>query len=229
MKKSIVAVLATTTVLSAVHLAKADTIADWTFETSLPSGTGPYSPEVGSGSATAVGLGTISNPAGNGSSHSFSANGWNVGTSYYQFQVSTLGYNNVTLSYDQTSSNTGPGLFNLEYTTDGVNFFTVSSGYSVLANASPNPVWNGTTSSSLYSFNYNLSSIAGLNNQSVVDFLIVDASTTSANGGTVAGTGTDRVDNVIVTGSLAPVPEPSTLALGALGAVAGLLRLRRKA
>jgi hypothetical protein len=229
MKKSIVAVLATTTALSVAHLAQADTLADWTFESTLPSGTGPYSPEIGSGSATAVGLGTISSPAGNGSSHSFSANGWNVGTSYYQFQVSTIGYNNLTLSYDQTSSNTGPGLFNLEYTTDGVNFFTIASGYSVLANASPNPVWNVTTSSSLYNFSYNLSSITGLNNQSVVDFLIVDASTTSANGATVAGTGTDRVDNVIVSGTVAPVPEPSTLALCALGAVGGLLRLRRKA
>jgi hypothetical protein len=227
MKKSIVAVLATTTALSAAHLAKADTLADWTFETSVPTTAGPFSPEIGSGSATAVGLGTISSPAGNGSTHSFSANTWNVGTSYYQFQVSTLGYNNLSLSYDQASSNTGPGLFNLEYTTDGVNFFTITSGYSVLANASPNPVWNGTTSSGLYSFSYNLSSIAGLNNESVVDFLIVDAGTTSANGGTVASGGTDRVDNVIVTAS--PVPEPSTLALCGLGAVGGLLSLRRKA
>ncbi len=229
MKKSIVAVLATTTALSAAHLAKADTLADWTFETSVPTTAGPFSPEIGSGSATAVGLGTISSPAGNGSTHSFSANTWNVGTSYYEFDVSTIGFNNISISYDQASSNTGPGLFNLEYSTDGVHFSNLLTDYTVLANATPNTPWSGTGSENLaYNISFNLNALA-VNNAATLDFRMVDDSATSANGGAVGSGGTDRVDNVIVAGSVAPVPEPSTLALCGLGGLATLLRLRRKA
>jgi hypothetical protein len=94
-------------------------LADWTFETSQPAATdsttaGPYAAESGvygssskasgnhAGSAT-----DYSSPAGNGSSHSFSANTWAVGD-YWQFQGSSTGYQDITLSFDQTSSNTGP-------------------------------------------------------------------------------------------------------------------------
>ena len=46
---------------------------------------------------------------------------------------------------------------------------------------------------------------------------------TSVTGGT-AGTGTVRMDNVVINGTL--VPEPSAALLGALGMI-GLLRRRR--
>jgi len=230
MKKFVVAILAIFGVLSATHqVAKADVLADWTFETSVPAGTGPYSPEAGSGSATAVGLGTISSPAGNGSSHSFSANGWNASTSYYQFQVSTLGLSNIGVSYDQASSATGPGSFIFQYSTDGINFVNYAT-YNVQINGSPNTPWGaGNGVQSLYNFSFDLTSITDLNNASVIDFRLVDAGTTSANGGTVGSGGTDRVDNFTVYDNYAPVPEPSTLALCGLGLVGGLLRLRRKA
>src|SRR5271165_4431061 len=87
------------------------TIADWTFETSQPATAGPFNPEVGAGSATGshAGAAVYSTPAGNGSSHSFSANTWAVGD-YYQYQVSTVGDSGtIYLSFDQTSSSTGPG------------------------------------------------------------------------------------------------------------------------
>jgi len=69
-----------------VACTRAQTIADWTFETTIPSAAGPYSPEVGAGSASgshALGTTVYSSPAGNGSSHSFSANMWTTGD-YFQ-------------------------------------------------------------------------------------------------------------------------------------------------
>jgi hypothetical protein len=216
-------------VLFSAQLSRAQTtIADWTFETSQPATAGPFNPETGSGSATGshVGATVYSSPAGNGSSHSFSSTAWAVGD-YYQFQVSTLNYQNLSVSYDQASSNTGPGRGNFSYSTDGVNFTVYSAGYTILANASPNPVWNSTTSSSIYTFNYDLSAVPGLNNATAVYFRIVDANTISANGGTVASGGTDRVDNFIVTGS--PVPEPGVLTfVGCGGLFLAMRSVRRR-
>jgi hypothetical protein len=231
MKKSCVAILITSGFLSIIPATQAGVIADWTFESSVPSGTGPasvgpFNAEIGTGSAYAVGLGTISSPAGNGSPHSLSANGWTnaiPASSYYQFNVSTVGNSSIGVTFDQTSSATGPANFQLQYSTDGISFTTFAS-YSPLVNASPNPVWNMSTSSSLYTFNFDLSSITVLNNASTVDFRLQATGLTSENGGTIALGGTDRVDNFIVS----TVPEPSTLALSGLAGIFGLVRILRR-
>ncbi len=186
MKKTCVATLTAVAALSIVQTASASVIADWTFETSQPSTAGPFSPEIGAGSALGshAGASVYSTPAGNGSSHSFSSTLWAVGD-YYQFSVSTLGLNNIGISFDQTSSNTGPGQFGLQYSTDGTTFTTFGSGYSVLANAAPNPLWNATTSSSLYTSTVDFSSVTALNNDSTVYFRLVDTSTALCHGGVV--------------------------------------------
>jgi hypothetical protein len=195
-------------------------IAQWTFETSIPLTAGPVAPEIGAGSALGshVGAAAYSSPAGNGSTHSFSANTWAVGD-YWQFQVNTVGSFNVGISYDQTSSGTGPRDFRLDYSLNGSSWTTFTT-YSVLANAAPNPVWNASTSSSLYTFTDNFA--GAVDNQATVYFRLIDNSTTSANGGTVGTGGTDRVDNFTV----AVVPEPTTLSLlGGFGLLAlGLFR-----
>ncbi|HWB54022.1 MAG TPA: hypothetical protein VG722_07510 [Tepidisphaeraceae bacterium] len=204
-----------------------DTIADWTFETSLPTTAGPFAAEIGSGSASGhhAGTSTYSSPAGNGSSHSFSSNVWAVGD-YYEFSVSTTGLENISVEFDQTSSNTGPKDFNFQYSTDNSSFTTFAS-YSVLANAAPNPAWNATTSSSLYTITENLSTITALNNATTIYIRLTDKDTTSANGGTVATAGTDRVDNVIITGDKIPVvPLPAASTGGLI--LAGLLAARRR-
>lgn len=221
--KTIVVLTAAVAAASLVT-AKADILGDWTFETSVPATAGPFSPEVGSGSALGshVGAAVYSSPSGNGSTHSFSSTIWAVGD-YYQFQVSTLGFSGVTLSFDQTSSNTGPGGYSLAYSTDGVNFNNFAS-YTVLANNTPNVAWNPTTYNSAYTFSYDLSAVSALDNQSSVFFRLVDNGTVSANGGTVASGGTDRVDNFVVS----TVPEPASLALGLVGGFAWLVALRRK-
>jgi PEP-CTERM motif len=201
----------------------ADTLAQWTFETSVPTTAGPLVPEVGSGSALGfhAGATTYSNPVGNGSNESFSSNNWQVGD-YYQFSFSTLGFTGLTLSFDQTSSGTGPRDFTVAYSTDG-SAFTSFQSYVVLANAAPNPTWSATTVNSIYTLNVDLSGLAALDNQANVVIRLVDASTVSAGGGTVASGGTGRIDNF--TAMASAVPEPGSLALllaggGVLGFIA---------
>lgn len=237
MKKLIlIASAAILTALTATSV-KATDISLWTFETSLPLATdsatltgvtaeGGVSPGTASG-VHASALTDYSNPAGNGSAESFSANNWAVGD-YYQFQVSTIGFTGIGVSYDQISSSTGPGQFNFQYSTDGSLFTTVGSTYSVLVNAAPD-LWSSGIPVTTTSFFYDLSTVTALNNQAAVYFRLTDASTVAANGGPVATTGTDRVDNFLVmTPPVNPVPEPSTVVLASLGGLVALMAIRRR-
>jgi hypothetical protein len=211
--------------------AAAQTIAKWTFETSLPAGApgaGVWltniAAETGSGTASGfhAGAATYSNPSGNGSAESFSSTTWAVGD-LFQFVASTVGYSGIGLSFDQVSSTSGPRDFDFLYSTDGSSFTSFAS-YIVNSNATPNPVWNGTSSSSLYTYAFDLSGVTALNNQSTVYFRLVDASNLSAGGGAPSAAGANRLDNV----EIAVVPEPSTLSFIV---ACGLLRLivsRRK-
>lgn len=223
--------LATALLLLAAASTQGQIISQWTFENSFASLTGTgatltgIAPEVGTGSASGVhaSAATVwSSPSGNGSLHAFSANTWGVGD-YWEFQTSTIGYSGLTLSYDQTSSNTGPGRSTLQFSTDGTTFTPIGAEYVILANAAPN-AWNTTTNNPLSTFTYDLSGIPSLNNASTVYFRIVDTSTTSANGATVAAGGTDRIDNFTLS-----VPEPQSLTLLAGLALLGSRWFRRRA
>jgi hypothetical protein len=196
------------------------TIAQWTFETSQPATAGPFAPEVGSGNASGshAGAAVYSSPTGNGSTHSYSSTVWNV-NDYWQFSTSTLGYQNITLSWDQTSSNTGPGVFGLFWSTDGSTFAQFGLNYNVPA---PTTTWG--------SYSYDLSSIASLNNASTVYLRLVDESTANAAGtGAVGTSGTDRVDNFTVSGIQIPANVPdSAPGLAGLGCALGLLAVLRR-
>ncbi|MCI0333058.1 MAG: hypothetical protein L0228_07535, partial [Planctomycetes bacterium] len=183
--------------------------AQWTFETSIPTTAGPHAPEVGTGSALGfhAGATTYSNPTGNGSAESFSSTNWAVGD-YYQFQVSTEGYQDISLELDHTSSNTGPRDWGIFYSTTGAGTF-IDTGitYSVLANAAPNPTWNLTTHLVEHFYEFDLSSIAALDDQPTLFLRLVDMSTISANGGAVMTGGTSRVDNVTIIYHLMPAED----------------------
>jgi len=210
--------------------ASAAIIAQWTYEVSPPADStnaaiGPIVlADIGTGTGTAVHASVNTDwttPAGNGSANSLSANEWTIGD-YFQYEVSTLGYTGITLAWDQTGSNTGPGKFDLEYRVGNSGPFIVGLDDFTVLNGS----WNGTTPTMIAtSYILDLSAITALENQPVVQFRITQANATSISGATVATGGTGRVDNFTVSA----IPEPSTVALGAMACV-GLLgyRLRRK-
>jgi hypothetical protein len=213
--------------------ASAAMVAQWTFETSLPATSGAFVPEVGAGLATAfhVNPATVySSPAGNGSAHSFSSNTWTVGD-YLQFRVSTAGFSGVSVSWDQTSSNTGPRDFQLQFSFDGSVFMPISSQYSVLPNAAPNPPWNATSASPLFGFSRDLSGIPELDNSPFAYFRLVNSSTVAANGSLVAAGGTSRVDNftVYATPTAVPLPAAAWLLGSGVLALGGMVRRRRSA
>jgi hypothetical protein len=226
-KLSSVAVLA---VLTSTAV-KADPVAVWTFESSSfylnVTNTGqtplspPYSPEVGSGSATAFHLGpnsVWSAPVGNGSTRSFSANTWtNIGD-YFQFQTSTLGLSDVSVSFDMTRSSTGPSTFALSYSTDGSSFTVAGSPFAVIVNGTGFPSWNSTTGTNAYSFSFDLSSVIALDNAPAVYFRLANTVSASGTGGTA------RVDNFTVSA----IPEPSAMVLSVLGGFALLWTRTRR-
>jgi hypothetical protein len=195
-------------------------IATWTFDVTPPTSAGPLNADVGTGVALgshASGATVYDNPVGNGTSDSWSSNNWAIGD-YYQFSVSTTGLMDVMFQWDQTSSNTGPRDFQVQYSTDGSLFTNFGAAYQVLANAAPNGPWSSGTYRPIYTFLVDLSGVAALDNQANIYLRLTNTSTVSANGGTVATTGTDRVDTVKV--SATEIPEPGTLALAAFGALA---------
>ncbi|MEK6702837.1 MAG: hypothetical protein AABZ53_11275 [Planctomycetota bacterium] len=223
-----ISVLAVSLVAGLAAAANADDLARWTFETSVPVTAGLHTAEAGfyagisQASGSHVSSATAySNPSGNGSVESFSSNNWGVGD-YYQFSTSSAGYSGISITWDQTSSNTGPRDFMLQCSTDGITFANIGAQYSVLANAAPNPVWSAGTYQAIYTF-APVAGPASLDNQATIYFRMMMNSTVSANGGTVASAGTNRVDNIVIGGTR--IPTPGTM--GLLG-LAGLGALRRR-
>ncbi len=218
---------------AAVSSASAQTIAQWTFEINTPPDAtdtnviAGIAADFGSGSAMGLHASTATDwttPAGNGSANSLSVNTWAV-NDFFQFRLGTVGYSGLSVSFDQTSSSTGPRDFNLQYSTDGSSFTTFAP-YTVLQNGgAPNASWNATTYASAYTLNFDLSSITAIDNAANVYFRLVNSSTFTPSGGTVAAGGTDRVDNFTVY----VVPEPTgLLAVGGLMLLAGRKLMARR-
>ena len=184
--------------------ALATDLARWTFEISVPTGSGqmngPWAAEAGvNAGSPANGFHTLattawSNPVGNGSAESWSSTAWSTGD-YYQFATSTLGYDAITFSFDQTRSNTGPTTFDVELSVDGgANWGTLVNDYSVLFNdASNGGAWNGTTRIMNYAFGP-IAAPPAAANQPVVMFRIVSQVTPAVGG-------TNRVDHVVIAGN----------------------------
>lgn len=218
----ITSLAATVAFLAFSAAAQADVIANWTFETSIPATAGPHIAEAGVNAAISQASGfhvltsvVYSNPVGNGSAESFSSNFWSTGD-YYQFTTSLTGYQNASITFDQTNSSTGPSGFKVAVSTDGVNFTDLSS-YTTQVNGAPNTAWNGTTYNPV--FTIPAVALTGTDNAGSVTVRLIQTSATGATGGT------NRVDNVVINADAA-VPEPATMGLLALG-VAALARRKR--
>lgn len=225
MKRFLSGMVATALMLALPSIASATDLAIWTFEVSLPTGTGSANGPWAAESGVNAGAGSPasgfhsnaasvwSNPAGNGSFESYSVNTWSA-NDYFQFSTSTIGYTSIAISWDQTRSSTGPADFTLLWSTDNVTYTPLLSYASLL-----NDVANGGTWSSGGPRipNYLVGPAAGpaaLDNQAVVYFRM------RANVAGSAAAGSGRVDNVLITG----IPEPTTLVLFGLAAVCCLRR-----
>ena len=211
--------------------ASAAIVSGWTIPTAVPAATTGSSYTYGAadtGEATAgtslsafhtLAATTWSSPSGNGSQFSLSSNNWSVGD-YYQISVATTGYTGISLSWDQTRSSTGPSSFRVDMSTDGTNFSTILASYTVIqagATGSNTLAWsvaNGVQSA----FTTTVSGIAGADNQATLLFRFVNLST-------VATGGTNRIDNISVSGTLVPAPGAIAL-LGVGGLLAGRRRVR---
>jgi endonuclease/exonuclease/phosphatase family metal-dependent hydrolase len=203
-------------------------IAQWNFNSVPPDanvGTGITTPSIGSGSAALIGgttaafaTGSSSDPSSSGTDNS----GWNT-TSYpaatannksagLQFNVSTLGKQNIVVSWDERVSNTGSKYVRLQYATNGTTFFDFPTATVINA---------ATTFESKVN---NLSGFSGVNNNPnfafriVAEFESTAANTANANyvgaNGAYGTSGTIRFDMVTVTGvSISTSNPPSAAAV----------------
>ena len=219
--------------------ASASIIVGWTIPTAFPTGTGnvptgtSYLPPGPNGAGVAnqganflgselkavksVAASTYTSPAGNGSQYAFSANNWSP-NDYFQAKFSTLGFTDINLGWDQARSSTGPDEFRVLMSVDGGTSFTELLAYTVLQSGgggSPG-TWSSTTYNPLYSFTLSLGAAAANQAEVIVRFQNFEAVASAA-------TGSNRIDNILVTQG--PVPAPGALAL--LG-LAGLAARRRR-
>lgn len=209
--------------IAVVLPAQATVVAHWTFETSKPFTDNVaiypgFSPEIGAGTAfgTHASSGTDwSNPLGNGSPESFSANQWAVGD-FFQFEVSLFGFEDAKLSWSQARSSTAPEFFSLSWSVDG-SLFTP-----VLTNAIGTASWSGSSVHGGSIFTADLSAIGLLVNDSSVFFRLTALSAATSTSGGV------RVDDFLVSASaITPVPELSGVGMaGILTATVALFQIR---
>ena len=197
----------------------------WDFNSNPPdnnTSTGTLTPAIGSGTATSVGTATNSlnsnvapvsfDPTPNTSDNSkwrfgsFPSQSTSNKTSGAEFRLSTVGYENITVTWDHYNSATGNRYWRLQYTLDGVNFIDSNFVYT-------NPVevtWFPTGTS--------LASIPGANNNANFGVRIVAEFENTANGGATtndyvatqatgnySSNGTLWMDTVTFSGDLAAV------------------------
>jgi len=108
------------------HIANADLIAQWNFN-------GSQAPSYGQGTAALIGgatatfaTGCTNDPADSGNTAwnttHYPSQGTNNRTAGVQFNVSTLGYSEISIRWDQRVTSSASKYCRLQYSTDGVNF-----------------------------------------------------------------------------------------------------------
>lgn len=153
----------------------------------------------------------LGNPAGQSLSLQGGTGTANNGR-HITFNVSTLGFENIVVSFATQGTSTGFNSNQFQYSLDGITFVDFGPAYTPATAFGSVPIV------------FTLSSIAGLNDNLNVAFRIVFNGASSA-------TGTNRIDNFVVEGSPSGVPEPTTaiLLLSGLSSLYGLRKRRRAA
>lgn len=242
MKKQYFFTLLTTAfLLGQIHTHAQILVSQWDFNSTLPddaTGTGTLAPSTGSGTLSLLGGTTSTFVTGSGSSDTTASDnsalnvaGWapqgtESGMRGLQFDVPTLGYENVVVQWDQRYTGTSSRFLEFQYSLDGTTFESLFT-YENTVGAS---TWiNGLSA--------DLSDISGAGNNPDFAFRILSVfnpdpgDVYSAVSGNYGTTGTWRFDSVTVGGNmLAPVPEPEEYALMAAGALMafGIYRKRRE-
>ncbi len=214
-------------------LAHADMVARWDFNSAVPDAnpsTGSLLPSAGSGTASAIGGTSASFATGdaNGGSSDpatgddsglnltgFATQGTASGLRGAQFLVSTLGYENVVVTFDTRHSLTSARHEVFQYALDGVNFVDLTTFAATAGDA-----WNNSRV-------VDLSAIAGTSNNPLLALRVAaifapgtQAYAATGDGSNYSTLGSWRLDAFKVYGApTAPVPEPSSFALMVLGLV----------
>jgi hypothetical protein len=210
--------------------AQADTLGQWNFNSLIPdnnTSSGTTLPSIGAGTASLVGgtTGSFSSGTANGGSSDPAAtdnSGWQT-TGYaaqgadargVQFLVSTVGWQDIVLSYDLRHSNTSSRFESVWITLDGGTSFSQVASF----DGNAGDTW-------FKQRTVDLSAISGADDNAGFGFRVLQTGDPQASGtsylassagSSYASTGTWRFDMVTVN-ALAPVPEPGALALFAAG------------
>lgn len=126
------------------------------------------------------------------------------------FNVSTLGFSNIIVSFATQGTTTGFNSNQFQYSLDGTTFINFGAPYTPASAFGSVPLV------------FSLAGIAGLEDNANAAFRIVFNGATSS-------TGTNRIDNFVVEGTAltTSVPEPTSAVL-LLSGLSGLYRVRKR-
>jgi hypothetical protein len=191
---------------------------------------GPIAADAGVGSL--YGIHTVNSnwttPVGNASPTSYSALGWSVGNSYWEFKLDLTLYEDITMSFDQLSSSTGPRNWSIQYKVGSGGSYTNIADYSLGYNSTGGAIsWSSTIPQPLSNISFNLSSISAIEktNDVFIRLLVRNSQVYGTSTVPLGTNGTSRIDNVQVT---AAVPEPGTAVVLAAGAAIAAARKRKR-
>jgi hypothetical protein len=197
--------------------------------------------DVGSGTVTMSrtgSAGSISAVAGNGTTRSLSGNNLFGATSLYTFKFNIDDLDTINFAFDTISSASGPRDFLVSYSLDGVSYSTLANfavaSFTQTTTSAPGTTsafWIGTSSQSVFRQSFALpASFSDANIGVAGDFGYLRLGVVGSvaySSVSALSSGTNRLDNVLITGS-AVVPEPAAISILPLAAAA-LSSRRRKA
>ncbi|WP_304517330.1 T9SS-dependent choice-of-anchor J family protein [Cecembia rubra] len=176
-----------------VH-AQTEIIAGWTFGTV----TGEESPLADQGNPNNIGIqrinllnATLSGYVAGSPGRAITSSGWNNFSQerYWFVQINTAGFENLTLSSKQQSSNTGPKDFHVQYSLNGTSWIDIPNGNVTVANNFTSGVLN------------RIPIPQEANNKPEVFIRWLNTSEISVSLSTIASGGTNRIDEIFIEGT----------------------------